>query len=218
MSTLRWKEPLGACGFLPCFSKRDQTLVSVPVNRTSHTPTGLGDSRPAMRTKAACAIASRTDVLSVKRLVLPTSVMNVLLLSGWSSLMVVNESPMAPMLCSSAYASEFDDVRGETQLRVNEEALIAAARVGTRTMKYLGRARYICTPSGFGRRSRCFLRPWTRIRTPGSLQFLSARPRNRFRLAVPTTGQTCPFCRLAHPSTHVSEWRPGDFVTKWCHL
>ncbi|HEV7305682.1 hypothetical protein [Ensifer sp.] len=113
-----------------------------------------------MRTKAACAGASRTAVSGFKYLVPATTVLSLLLSAGCSST-VIGETPLFAASQSSAYASPAVKVRKEEkQLQVAEaeDDIIIPAPARSRTTAYLGRAPYICSPSGFGRTSHCFLR------------------------------------------------------------
>ena len=114
-----------------------------------------------MRSKTACAGASRTAVSGFKFLVPTTSVLGLLLLSAGCSSTVVSETPLFASGHSSAYASPAVKVRKEEKgLKVAEadEDIVKPAPTRRRTTAYLGRAPYICSPSGFGRTSRCFLR------------------------------------------------------------
>ncbi|WP_104662940.1 hypothetical protein [Ensifer adhaerens] len=114
-----------------------------------------------MRSKTACAGASRTAVSGFKFLVPTTSVLGLLLLSAGCSSTVVSETPLFASGHSSAYASPAVKVRKEEKgLKVAEadEDIVEPAPIRRRATAYIGRAPYICSPSGFGRTSRCFLR------------------------------------------------------------
>lgn len=114
-----------------------------------------------MRIKSACAGASRTAVSGFKFLVPTTSVLSLLLLSAGCSSTVISETPLFASGHSSAYASPAIKVRREAKdLKVAEadEDIVEPAPTRRRTTAYLGRAPYICSPSGFGRTSHCFLR------------------------------------------------------------
>ncbi|HEV7317251.1 MAG TPA: hypothetical protein VGO04_01395 [Ensifer sp.] len=114
-----------------------------------------------MRIKAACAGVSRTAVSGFKFFVPTTSVLSLLLLSAGCSSTVVGETPLFASSSSSAYASPSVKVRKEQkQLQVAEaeEDIVEPAPTRRRTTAYLGRAPYICSPSGFGHTSHCFLR------------------------------------------------------------
>lgn len=113
-----------------------------------------------MRDKTACAGASRTPISGFKYLVPTASILGILLLSGCSST-VIGETPLFASGHSSAYASPSVKIRKEEkQLQVAEanEDVVAPQPVRKTTAAYLGRAPYICSPSGFGRTSHCFLR------------------------------------------------------------
>lgn len=114
-----------------------------------------------MRIKAACAGASRTAVSGFMYLVPTTSVLSLLLLSAGCSSAVVGESPLFASSRSSAYASPSVKVRKEEkqlQVAAADEDIVEPTPMRRRTTAYLGRAPYICSPSGFGRTSHCFLR------------------------------------------------------------
>lgn len=114
-----------------------------------------------MRIKTACAGVGRTAVSGFKFLVPTTSVLSLLLLSAGCSSTVVSETPLFASGHSSAYASPSIKVRKEEkQLKISEadEDIVEPAPTRRRTATYLGRAPYICSPSGFGRTSHCFLR------------------------------------------------------------
>lgn len=118
--------------------------------------------RTLMRIKTACAGASRTAVSGFKFLVPTTSILGLMLLSAGCSSTVVSESPLFASSKSSAYASPSAKVRTEEKQLVKvveaDEELIETQPTRKRTAAYLGRAPYICSPSGFGRTSHCFLR------------------------------------------------------------
>lgn len=115
-----------------------------------------------MRSKAACAGASRTAISGFKFLVPTTSILGLLLFSTGCSSTVIGESPLFTSTKSSAYASPSVKIRRQEKQVIKvtgaEEDVVAPPATRKRTTAYLGRAPYICSPSGFGRTSHCFLR------------------------------------------------------------
>ncbi|MEI2299597.1 hypothetical protein [Ensifer sp. MJa1] len=112
--------------------------------------------------KTACAGASRTAVSGFKFLVPTSSILSLLLFSAGCSSTVVSESPLFASRHSSAYASPSVKVRKEEKQLIKvaeaDDKLVEPQPTRKRTTGYLGRAPYICSPSGFGRTSHCFLR------------------------------------------------------------
>ena len=114
-----------------------------------------------MRDKTACAGAHRTALSGFKYFVPTASILGLLLATAGCSSTVIGETPLFASSHSSAYASPSVKLRKEEkQLRVAEadEDVVAPQPVRKSTAAYLGRAPYICSPSGFGRTSHCFLR------------------------------------------------------------
>ncbi|OCP38964.1 hypothetical protein [Ensifer sp. LC163] len=112
-----------------------------------------------MRSLTALGGARRTTVSGFKYLV-PASLFGLLLVSSGCSSAGIAESPLFSSAGSKAAVSAPSVAPKQGKLiRVAEaDDIVEPLPARKRVSAYLGRAPYICSPSGFGHTSRCFLR------------------------------------------------------------
>ncbi|RDL50813.1 hypothetical protein BLJAPNOD_01938 [Ensifer sp. M14] len=112
-----------------------------------------------MRSLTALGGLRRITVSGFKSLV-PASFLGLLLVSSGCSSAGIAESPLFASAGSKAVTSTAGVAPKEGKLiRVaQEDDIVEPLPARKRVTAYLGRAPYICSPSGFGHTSRCFLR------------------------------------------------------------
>ncbi|MGF6173946.1 hypothetical protein [Ensifer sp. 4252] len=112
-----------------------------------------------MRSLTALGGVRRTTVSGFKYLV-PASLLGLLLISSGCSSASVAESPLFSSAGSKAAVSTPSAAPREGKLIkvAEEDDIVEPLPARRRVSAYLGRAPYICSPSGFGHTSRCFLR------------------------------------------------------------
>lgn len=112
-----------------------------------------------MRSLTALGGLRRTTVSGFKFLV-PAAFLGLLLVSSGCSSAGVAESPLFASAGSKAVTGAASvEPKGGKLIRVaQDDDIVELLPARKRVTAYLGRAPYICSPSGFGHTSRCFLR------------------------------------------------------------
>ncbi|MGH6810440.1 MAG: hypothetical protein ACREEJ_26895 [Ensifer adhaerens] len=111
-----------------------------------------------MRSLTALGGARRTTVSGFKSLV-PASLFGLLLVASGCSSAGMAESPLFSSAGSKAVSTPSVAPREGKPIKVAEaDDIVEPLPARKRVSAYLGRAPYICSPSGFGHTSRCFLR------------------------------------------------------------
>ena len=108
-----------------------------------------------MRDKTVCAGAGRTTISGFKYLVPTASILGLLLATAGCSSAVIGETPLFASSRPNADANPSVKLGKVTEA---DGHVVAPQPVKKRTAADLGRAPYICSPSGDGRTSHCFLR------------------------------------------------------------
>ncbi|WP_457583937.1 hypothetical protein [Ensifer canadensis] len=108
-----------------------------------------------MRSLTALGGARRTTVSGFKYLV-PASLLGLLLVSSGCSSAGIAESPL--FASAGSTAASIAPKAGKLIKVAEDDDIVSPLPARRRVTAYLGRARYICSPSGFGHTSRCFLR------------------------------------------------------------
>ena len=112
-----------------------------------------------MRSLTALGGLRRMTVSGFKSLV-PATFLGLLLVSSGCSSVGMAESPLFASAGSNAVTSTPGAVpkAGKPIKVAQEDDMVEPLPARKRVTAYLGRAPYICSPSGFGHTSRCFLR------------------------------------------------------------
>lgn len=112
-----------------------------------------------MRSLTAMGGLRRTAVPGFKSLV-PAAFLGLLLVSSGCSSAGIAESPLfAPAGSKAMTGTATVAPTGGKLVRIAEgDDIVEPLPARKRVTAYLGRAPYICSPSGFGHTSRCFLR------------------------------------------------------------
>lgn len=112
-----------------------------------------------MRSLTALGGLSRTTVSGFKFFV-PAAFLGLLLVSSGCSSAGIAESPLFASVGSKAVKdTSAVAAKAGKLIRVAEgDDIVEPLPARKRVTAYLGRAPYICSPSGFGHTSRCFLR------------------------------------------------------------